>query len=94
MQQDGRVRFVVHVQPRAARSEVLGVYGEAMKIRLAAVPVDGKANEELVKFLARLFAVSRRDVMIVAGHGSRSKIVEVAGVTDREVHDVVAGIAR
>jgi uncharacterized protein len=82
---DGRVRFAVRVQPRAARNEVAGVYGDAIKVRLSAPPVDGAANEELVIFLASIFAVPRRSVRILAGEASRSKVVEIDGVSARTV---------
>ena len=85
---NGSVRFSVRVQPRASKTEIAGLYGDALKIRLSAPPVDGAANEELVEFLARIFRVSRRDVTILAGEGSRSKIVEIRGVTARQVHEL------
>ena len=91
---DGRVRFAVRVQPRASRSEVVGVHGEALKIRLSAPPVDGAANEQLMIFLADIFAVSRRSVRILAGESSRSKLVEIDGVTERAVLDVAEGTGR
>jgi uncharacterized protein len=91
---NGRVRFSVRVQPRASRSEVAGIYGDALKIRLSAPPVDGAANTELVEFLAHVFAVGRRDVRILAGETSRSKIVEIEGITERAVHDVAERAAR
>jgi uncharacterized protein (TIGR00251 family) len=90
----GRVRFSVRVQPRASRSEVVGIYGDALKVRLSSPPVDGAANDELVKFLAHVFAVDRRDVRILAGESSRSKIVEIEGITERAVHDVAKSTAR
>jgi uncharacterized protein (TIGR00251 family) len=82
---NGRVRFGVRVQPRAARTEIAGLYGDALKVRLSAPPVEGAANEELVNFLADVFAVGRRDVTIVSGTRSRLKIVEVVGVTAQTV---------
>jgi uncharacterized protein (TIGR00251 family) len=88
---NGRVRFAVHVQPRAAKTEIAGIHGDALKIRLNAPPVDGAANEALVKFLADTFAVARRDVRIVAGETSRSKIVEVEGITERAVREAATG---
>ena len=87
---DGRVRFAVRVQPRAANSEITGIHGDAMKIRLTAPPVDGAANEELVAFLSKVFVVARKSVRILAGESSRSKIVEIDGITERAVHDVVS----
>ena len=74
------VRFAVRVQPRAAQSEVVGVHGDALKVRLQAPPVDGAANVALVEFLADSLGVARRAVRIVAGESSRSKLVEVDGI--------------
>jgi uncharacterized protein (TIGR00251 family) len=78
---DAGVRFAVRVQPRASRSEIVGVHGDAMKIRLSAPPVDGAANEALVELIADVLGVGRRAVRIVSGETSRSKVVEVEGVT-------------
>lgn len=85
---DGRVRFTVHVQPRASRSEVVGVHGDALKVRLSAPPVDGAANEQLVNLLSDIFAVPRRSIRILAGESTRSKLVEVDGITEAAVIDV------
>ena len=93
-QLDGRVRFSVRVQPRASRSEIVGLHGDALKLRLSAVPVEGAANRELVRLLAEVFAVGARAVKIIAGSGSRSKVVEIEGITERTVRQVIAGIVR
>ena len=90
----GRVRFSVRVQPRAARSELAGEYGEALRIRLAAPPVDGAANDELVSFLSSLFAVARKSVRILAGETARSKLIEIEGITERAVRDAVSRMPR
>jgi uncharacterized protein (TIGR00251 family) len=79
-QRHGSIRFTVRVQPRASRSEIVGVHGDALKVRLSAPPVDGAANAALVELLAAALAVSRASVRIVAGETSRSKLVEVNGV--------------
>jgi uncharacterized protein (TIGR00251 family) len=84
----GRVRFAVRVQPRAARDELAGTYGDALKVRLSAPPVDGAANDALVKFFASIFAVDRRSIRILAGESSRSKVVEIDGITEQAVRDV------
>lgn len=91
---NGRVRFSVRVQPRASRSEVVGEHGDAIKIRLAAPPVDGAANDALVIFLAESFAVPRRAVRILAGETSRSKIIEIDGVTANAVYEIVRATER
>ena len=87
-ERNGRVRFSVHIQPRASTNEIAGVHGDALKIRIAAPPIDGAANDALTKFLSDLFAVARRDVRIIAGETSRSKIVEVDGITERAVRQL------
>jgi uncharacterized protein (TIGR00251 family) len=81
----GGVRFAVHVQPRASRSEVSGVHGAALKVRLSAPPVEGAANEALIALLAERLGVTRRQVRIVAGATSRAKTVEVDGVGRAQV---------
>jgi uncharacterized protein (TIGR00251 family) len=70
--------LALHVQPGAARTEVAGQHGDALKIRLAAPPVDGKANAELLRYLAEAFGVPLRQVMLVRGDASRRKLVRIA----------------
>ena len=77
------VVLTLHVQPGASRTEYAGLHGEAHKIRLAAPPVDGKANDALIAFLAQIFGVRRRDVEIVAGGSSRRKIVRISDPAQR-----------
>jgi uncharacterized protein (TIGR00251 family) len=73
--------LTLHVQPGARRTEVAGTHGVGtqmrLKVRLAAPPVDGKANAELLRFLADAFGVPRRDVTLVRGDASREKIVRI-----------------
>ena len=85
---DGCVRFAVRVQPRASSTEIVGTYGDALKIRLTAPPVDGAANDALVIFLAKVFSVPRHDVSILVGENARSKLVEIRGVSEQNVRDV------
>ena len=75
------IRVHVHVQPRASRSEVVGLHGAALKVRLHAPPVDGAANDALVALLAKELGVPRRDVRILQGATSRAKVVEITGTT-------------
>jgi uncharacterized protein len=72
--------LAVYVQPRASRTGVVGVHGKAIKIRVAAPPVDGAANTELIRFLAKTLSVPRASVEIVTGSGSRHKRVRVRGL--------------
>ncbi len=80
-QRGDAVRLSVRAQPRASRSEIVGEHDGALKVRLAAPPVDGEANRELVRFLAKRLGVAPSRVSVVAGESGRSKVVEVAGVT-------------
>ena len=77
-------RFTVKVHPRARRSAVTGRLGDAWKLDLTAPPVEGKANEECVRFLAELAGVPRARVRIVTGLTSRTKVVEIEGITEEE----------
>ncbi len=88
----GGVRFAVHVQPRASRSAIAGVHDGALRVRLAAPPVDGAANEELVRVLARWLGVARKDVSIAGGAASRSKLVDVRGVGVEVVRSLVTEV--
>ena len=83
-EKDGAVRISFYVQPRASRTEVVGVHGDAIKLRVAAPPVEGAANEEVRRFLAKVLDVSMSAVAIVHGDTGRRKTVEVTGVSAAE----------
>jgi uncharacterized protein len=78
---DGSVVIALHIQPGAKRTELVGLHGEALKIRLAAPPVDGKANAALMAFLAKQLGVTKRDVSLESGDTSRQKRVRVLGAS-------------
>ncbi len=86
----GGVRIDLAVTPRASRSEVAGVAGERLRVRVAAPPVDGAANAELARLLARVLGVPRAAVEVVAGAGGRRKTVLVRGVAAEAVRRLVA----
>jgi len=77
----GGVRFSVTVAPRASKTQIAGLLGDSLKIRLAAPPVDGAANDELVKFLAKHFKTPKSSVSIPSGQTSKKKTVRIEGVT-------------
>lgn len=79
------VRIQVRVQPRASRTALAGELGDAWKVRVAAPPVDGAANSELVRFLADLVGVPKSSVRVIRGRRSRAKTVEIAGVEPGQV---------
>ena len=83
--------IIVHVGARAKVTQVAGLYGDAIRIRLAAPPVDGAANAELVRFLAERLGVSRGMVAIIRGSTARRKTVAVEGVTAETAGRVLLG---
>jgi uncharacterized protein len=84
-EKEGVVSFAVRVQPRASHDEIAGEWEEGLKIRLTAPPVDDRANEALRRFLAASLKVPLSAVKIAAGERSRTKRVEVRGVTPEAV---------
>ena len=78
-EKDRGLTFTVRIVPRASRSEITGEYNGALRIRIAAPPVEGAANRELIRLLARMFNLPQNAVAIVSGAGSKSKIVRIAG---------------
>ena len=85
MAQNLRARVTLKVQPRAKVTRLAGKFGEAYKLQLGAPPVDGKANEECVRFFAELMGVPKASVRVVIGLTSRWKIVEIDGVAQEAV---------
>lgn len=75
----GALVFAVRVAPRASRTAAAGAHDGALKVRVAAPPVEGAANQELARFLARALGVPARAVEIVSGHASKAKVVRAAG---------------
>lgn len=76
---DDVLTLTLHVQPGAKRSEVAGLHGDALKLRLAAPPIDGRANGALIKFISALFKVPQRQVVLKQGGQSRHKVVAITG---------------
>lgn len=87
----GAITFAVRVVARASKSAICGEYARALRVRVAAPPVEGAANEELVRLLARELEVPRRAVEIVAGHTSKSKRVRVEGARSELLLKLAAG---
>jgi len=85
---DGDLILVCHLQPKASKSEFAGLHGDAIKVRIQAPPVDGKANAELIKFLSKQFGVSKGAVEIISGELNRHKRVKIA--QPEKIPDAVA----
>jgi uncharacterized protein (TIGR00251 family) len=75
----------VYLQPKASKNEIVGPYRDGIKVRVTAAPVEGKANEALLQFLAKEFGVTPSSVEIVRGHRSREKVVRIAASLDQEL---------
>jgi len=80
-EKDGGVTIKVRVQPRAPRTEIIGEHAGAIKMRVAAPPVDGKANEECRRYLAKLLKVGATSVEIISGDSSRDKVIRVSNIS-------------
>ncbi len=78
-------RLRLRVSPGAERAGVVGRHGEAWKIRVAAAPEGGRANEAVIRLLADTLSVPRESVTLVSGHGGRDKIVELAGLGPSQI---------
>jgi uncharacterized protein (TIGR00251 family) len=80
-EKDGTLSFQVRVVPRASRSEIVGEHDGALRVRVAAAPVEGAANEELIRLLASTLGVSRSAITITGGHTAKLKQLRVSGAT-------------
>ena len=83
--------FTLRVVPRASKSEIVGEHDGALKVRIASPPVDGAANKELIRLLARSFGVARSAVEIVSGESSKTKHMRITGVTAEELRGLLGG---
>ena len=85
---DGVV-LTVHVQPKAAKTEFVGVHGDALKFRVAAPPVAGEANAALCAYLAKLFGIAKSLVSVSAGHTTRNKRIKLVGINRSRVCEIL-----
>ncbi|MFN8584813.1 MAG: DUF167 domain-containing protein [Dehalococcoidia bacterium] len=84
-------RLNIRVTPRSSRNEVRGFVGDVLQVRVTAAPVDGRANEAVVRLLAEHLGVPRTAVRIVAGNAAREKLVAVDGLTTEELRGRLVG---
>ena len=85
-------RLRLRVVPNARRNEIAGAHGEAIRIKIAALALDGRANDALLDFLAESLGVPRREVHLVQGQKSRNKVVEIDGIEENEARTRLVGI--
>lgn len=83
MSSEKAITITVRVTPRSSRSEVVGMADGVLRVRLTSPPVDGAANEELVRVLAKAYHVSKSDIAIISGINARTKLVRITGAADR-----------
>jgi uncharacterized protein (TIGR00251 family) len=82
---EATITFKVHLQPRASRNGIDGVQGDALKLRVTAPPVEGRANKALKKLLAEHLGIPPSGIAIITGQRSREKLVQVSGISRAEV---------
>jgi uncharacterized protein (TIGR00251 family) len=91
--QDEKTFFLkVHVQPRASRTRLVGLHGEALKISITAPPVDGKANQEIISFFAKLFHIPKKSISIKSGRQSRTKLLRIEQFSLAAAQQILADI--
>jgi len=79
-EKNGALDFSVRLQPRASKNQIVGEYDGALKIRIAAPPVDNAANKACIEFLAKIFGVAKSQVEILSGETSRNKLIRIHGI--------------
>jgi uncharacterized protein (TIGR00251 family) len=88
-EKEGAILFDVRVVPRSSKSEIVGQHDGALKIRLASPPVDGAANAELIKLLAKSLGVAKNDIEILSGETSKNKRIKIANLSQSKFHEVL-----
>jgi uncharacterized protein len=86
----GGITFAVKIHPRATNDEITGEVGDALKVSLTAPPVDGKANDACIEFLATLLNLPRSSVTIASGQSSRNKVIRVTGLSAEDIRKHIA----
>ncbi|MBK8302832.1 MAG: DUF167 family protein [Pyrinomonadaceae bacterium] len=81
VEKESALTFPIRVVPRASRTEIVGIHDGALKVRIASPPVDGAANIEIVRFLAKTFGVSKGDVFIISGETSKNKRIKIKNLS-------------
>ena len=88
-EKDRALTFAVRIVPRASRSELAGEYNGALRIRIAAPPVEGAANRELIRLLAKMFKLPQNSIDIISGAGSKNKVVHITGADSARLEQLI-----
>lgn len=83
------ISIALHVQPRASRTKIMGIHGEALKLAVQAPPVDGEANAAICEFFADFFSCAKRNIEILSGETGRKKSVFILGIAKEDRKSVV-----
>jgi len=86
---DQGIILPVHVVVKARKTEIAGLFGESLKLKVASPPIDGKANKEIIKFLSSLLGISKKQIEILSGEKSKDKKLLLTGIKARTVYDVL-----
>jgi len=89
VEKDSSVTFSVRVIPRSSRTEIVGEHDSALKIKLKSPPVEGAANEELVRFLSKLFGVTKAQLDIISGQTSRNKRIRISDLSADKISSIL-----
>ena len=91
---DNACRISIHAVPRASKTEIVGMQGTSLKLRLQAPPVDGKANKAICKYLAEFFDIPARNVSLIVGETGREKIFQLVGITVEAVREKISAVLK
>ncbi len=86
------IRIAVHVKPGASRNATAGLVGDVLQVKVAAPPVEGKANKELIAYLSKIFGVGKSDVVIEKGLTSRRKILSIYGLNQSQFESILSTV--
>jgi uncharacterized protein len=89
---DKQVRLVVQVQPHAGRNAIVDFSENVLRVKIAAPPVEGKANQELIKYLSKLLDIRKSDISIDKGLTGRRKVVTISGMDNNDLKTVLTGL--
>ena len=86
---ENSVNIQVQIQPKSSRNQIVGLHDGRLKIKIAAPPVDGKANESLIEFLAKTFKISKSNIEILKGHTSKLKTIKLSGISENTYSSII-----
>lgn len=94
LEKNGAIEIEIRVIPRASKSEVVGEHNGALKVRISSPPVDGAANAELIKLLAKFFGVAKADIDLISGQTSKTKRIRIAHLSKARFEELISEFVR